>query len=796
MTTPNGDQVSQDVEQILADTEQVQATEVTSAITRDASSLVKSLETDDADVIKVGGYGIIFNKRDASPWHDYFVKSHTNFMWDEFPRDMRRPVLYEHGFDGFIKQAGVGVVTKIEEDDVGIWVEAQLNRRNKYTKMMLPLLDKGALGWSSGTVRHLAQRSRTTKGLVDQWPIIEFSFTPVPAMPEGTEVDYVKTFDMDPLTIELAYKSMHLEVPATVAKLAAESFVSEDTQESVETVESAPVVKSAAPIVSVSQPIKPSQEDETMELDVKALATAIGDSLKPAFEQLSDTIKSNAIKPGDTKSLPNPAGSVTVVANPLAGSDVKTAPRITVGDDHMFVDLTSSDLAFATEAFSAVAAGARFRQSISRRGASDLTSLQLTSLRFMDRYDDTENRSFERLISAKALREVSRKTLPEEIVEMLPYKSMDDVWANRYDGSVVEAAVKANELDHTAQASYGAEWVPTIWGTQLWERIRVANVIASNLQTFNMPSATFNFPLESTDPTVYFVAEGTDATQLVLTNSNTMTLSKVGSDKKQFVAKKLGARVAWSTELNEESIFPILPAYRRQMERAMMDAVDYVLVNGDTDTTANTNVNLIDGTPTTGTNYLALDGMRKYALVTNTAQAVDFGSAAPTLANFRLMRSKLARQYLIDIPNLMYVISPEVYMKCLAMPEFLTYFNVGAPGTAMTGLLPGGQLGQVGDRGLPVGFIDGIPVYVSASLVNANTAGKISATPGNNLYGSSILMHKTRAWLGIRRQATINLLSPDVSGVFSDTYQLWGTVRFDAKYFDTQSLALGYDIGV
>jgi HK97 family phage major capsid protein len=64
-------------------------------------------------------------------------------------------------------------------------------------------------------------------------------------------------------------------------------------------------------------------------------------------------------------------------------------------------------------------------------------------------------------------------------------------------------------------------------------------------------------------------------------------------------AKKLALRIAWSSELNEDSLIPIIANYRNQAVRAMQNAIDNVIINGDTATAINTNVNLIDGTPTT-----------------------------------------------------------------------------------------------------------------------------------------------------------------------------------------------------
>src|SRR5258708_7882612 len=144
-----------------------------------------------------------------------------------------------------------------------------------------------------------------------------------------------------------------------------------------------------------------------------------------------------------------------------------------------------------------------------------------------------------------------------------------------------------------------------------------------------MPTNPYELPLESTDPTVYYVPETTDAAQLVPTSASTIPLSKAGSAKIQMNAKKLALRLTWSSELNEDSIVPIIANYRRQAVRSMQNAIDNVLLNGDVATGVNVNVNLIDGTPTSGTKFLAFDGLRKYALVTNSAQSVNAAAEMP-----------------------------------------------------------------------------------------------------------------------------------------------------------------------
>jgi hypothetical protein len=321
----------------------------------------------------------------------------------------------------------------------------------------------------------------------------------------------------------------------------------------------------------------------------------------------------------------------------------------------------------------------------------------------------------------------------------------------------------------------------------------MSNPFAGTISSFEMTSNPFTWPIESTDPSVFYVSEATDSAQLVLGSGNSIALSKAGTAKVTFTAKKLAARIGFSTEQNEDAIVPVIPMWRYQTMRAIQNYVDDTIVNGDTATGANTNINLIDGTPTAGTSYLAMDGLRKYGLVTNTAQSLDFGSGAPTLAQFRNLRKLLSRHYAADIANLVYVIGWEVYLRALAMPEFSTYFQAGVPASNVTGLLPHGDPNQVSDVARPIGVIDGIPVYVSAQIGLAQANGKISGTPANNTLGTVSLFHRTRWALGYRRPINVEVVS---TALFSDTFQILGTVRFALQSFDTTSAAVGYDIAV
>ena len=148
-------------------------------------------ETDDAYTI--GGYGVVWGGRDI--FNEYFTKA-TDFWLDRITATP--PVLYEHGRDETTGKSVLGQVTSIKADSTGLWVEAQLEKSRQYVDLVMELIGKGVLGYSTGSVIHLAEI--TKGGQITSWPIVEVSLTPDPAEP--------RTLGVAELEAEPAVKSM------------------------------------------------------------------------------------------------------------------------------------------------------------------------------------------------------------------------------------------------------------------------------------------------------------------------------------------------------------------------------------------------------------------------------------------------------------------------------------------------------------------------------------------------------------------------------------------------------------
>lgn len=124
----------------------------------------------------VGGYGFIWGGCDLIG--ERFTKK-TDFWTD---RITETPVvLYDHGQDGKVKKLDVGRVASYKDDDIGRWVEMQIDKAKQYATQVLALVEKKRLGLSSGAVSHLVEIAKD--GEIKSWPWVELSFTPTPCEP-------------------------------------------------------------------------------------------------------------------------------------------------------------------------------------------------------------------------------------------------------------------------------------------------------------------------------------------------------------------------------------------------------------------------------------------------------------------------------------------------------------------------------------------------------------------------------------------------------------------------------------
>lgn len=141
---------------------------------------------------KIEGYLVRFTDKDHPDLYgDYFTK---DTFYDVEPGD-KVTLYYAHGMDPILgkRVLGKGIVNV---DEVGLWVEAQLELRDEYERAIYSLAQKDVLGFSSGTLPFLVEYEEQDNGTfwIKSWPIgKDASLTPCPAAgPHLTAISAVK----------------------------------------------------------------------------------------------------------------------------------------------------------------------------------------------------------------------------------------------------------------------------------------------------------------------------------------------------------------------------------------------------------------------------------------------------------------------------------------------------------------------------------------------------------------------------------------------------------------------------
>lgn len=242
----------------------------------------------------------------------------------------------------------------------------------------------------------------------------------------------------------------------------------------------------------------------------------------------------------------------------------------------------------------------------------------------------------------------------------------------------------AKALD-TAASGGGAEWIPTGFSNDLMEAVRLQLKISPLFRSIDMPTNPYTHPVQTGKSTGYLVAQSTDATGTKPPEGDPATGNFT------LDAVKLATRVITSEELNEDSIIAIIDFIRGEIAKALAEAEEDAVLNGDTTATHQ------DSDVTAGTDRRkAWKGLRKKALANAGTATLDFAGGI-SITNIRSMR-KLMGVHGVKPSDLAHIVSLNGYIQCLGMTEVLTRDKWGDGYTAKSGELA---------------VVDGSPLLVS-----------------------------------------------------------------------------------
>jgi hypothetical protein len=351
--------------------------------------------------------------------------------------------------------------------------------------------------------------------------------------------------------------------------------------------------------------------------------------------------------------------------------------------------------------------------------------------------------------------------------------------------ALLNGTMKANELNHSTQASFGDEWVGVEYSRRLWENIRFGTFVLDKMPSVVVPDGAESIivPLESGDPTWYKVAQTTaeDATNLRPVAS--VPSSKVGTTNKTLTVAKAGTRVQFSQELVEDSLIPWIAQLRKQVEVSGAENLESMIIDGDTDATASTNINDIDGTPAATAIFLVMNGFRKSPLVTTTANSRSAsGSLTDTdyLATLKLMgNAGLNAQ---DKRMVEFIVDPNTYWKSLELASLKTR-DVFSAATLENGTLAG-----IWGYNLRTSY----RMHHTSAKRMAETTGKVDLTDSDNTTGAILAVRYDQWLFGYKRRLTIKLQEL----TDADATQIVAFMRVGMVQRDTEASALTYNVGV
>lgn len=318
-------------------------------------------------------------------------------------------------------------------------------------------------------------------------------------------------------------------------------------------------------------------------------------------------------------------------------------------------------------------------------------------------------------------------------------------------------------------AGSGADFVPTGYSRRLWEDLVLSLNVASLHEVIDMPTNPYKFPVSMVDAVAYLVPEST--TDVQASNEKAPATSFTTAEF-TLTAKKLGTRIVISEELNEDALVSVLDIVQRRITRALQEAIENAIINGDDSATP------IDADLTSASDpRKAFKGYR--ALAPSSAN-VDFGGVLNG-DNILTLRSKMGK-YGIKPDDIAMIVSIQTYYKLLNLkdangnPLVITRDKYGAQATVFTGEL---------------GKIFGIPIIVSPFVrEDLNTSGVYDGVTTTSTI--VILVNKGGFVIGNRRELTLKVVE----------YQDWDQrgitaflrIAFNTPFAGKEVVAVGYNI--
>ncbi len=703
---------------------------------------VKAIEGSGLELDVLGlPYGGPHEGRDAQG--EYFAPD-TQTHEDKWPLP---PVVYYHGYGDDGRPAGspayIGRTVKRWRDAAGEWFRVVLDDASDLARRVFEAARRGAAHASTGAPSHLVRKD--TDGHIREWPVAELSVfeTDTGKLPANT---YAVALPVHKAVYTAAGLSLPLDIEATP--------------------EAAPEAGQPAAKAETQGNIVTDSNSGASEMEEEKIQALVNDGVAKALEAWE---KRQAEKAAAVKAQEEHDAEVIKAARAKWEEEIKAAgrlpymegqaPYVTKFNDRKYDNLDAADMAFMIGTLKAAQRKGHSQNGVSEEAYKSL-ALKAMSQRDAELKAGPRDVSFDCRPAMKAMQELE--------------------WS-------AQRPLKSDEIMQQDLSNYGDQWVGVFYSNSLWDAIRAGTFVVERLPKMEVPAGheSVKIPLESTDPTWYKVAEATSITDTTTGIPDvTVTASQMGTGQATLSLAKMGARVLWSGELEEDSLIPFVPQLRAQMVKSGAETLEHVVIDGDTTTSAETNINDIAGTPAGTEAFLLVDGFRKLPLVTNTANARSAGALTEDdyLETVKLLGP--GGLHAADITKVTCIVDPSTYWKSLALASLKTQ-DVFRNAT-----LESGQLRRVyGYEVVPSWNMN----KTSAVRLSRAADGKIDLDTTTNNVAGTILAVRWDQWLfGWRRRMTME--TERIAR--ADTTEIVALMRFGLVYRDTEAAAASYGVTV
>lgn len=682
---------------------------------------IKAVGDWELDVLGVP-YGGPFEGKDRQK--EYFDQNTK--IYEEFYKEI--PAVYAHGRQPSGRPAEkpvvIGKARYSHRDEKGHWYRVVLDKLSEFAKRVWDAAKSGNAAASSGSIAHLTRVQ--PDGRITEWPVAEMTLV---------DVGSSNLLPVNPYAVALpVMKAVYDQAGLTMPEL--ENQPTEGNPEATGEGDEQPGAVSADGGQTTVKTIGGNEMDkEEMlklldERDAQKAAEALKVAEAARVKELEDEnakLKEEAAK---ARRLPGGAPYVTQFA-----------------DTDKFDHYSAADLGLAIETLQSAKA--------------PVSGAAIKALMLKVAHIENDKVSAETAAYAKSALKA------------------------RLNGVLTDDAIKTTTADvnyTTGSSHLGEDWVGTAYSNQIWEKIRANANIVAKIPAVTIPDgfASNVFPLESTDPTWYEVAQASTTDDTLGVPGRTVTKGNVVTDDTSITVKKMGASVNYSGEMTEDSLLPFVAQVRMQLEKSGSEMMEHVVIDGDTATSSN--INDIGGTTYSGAAtslFLHTNGFRKVGIANGRSAAGAF-SVEDFLATAKLLGVNGIG--MSDPSQIAFIVDPNTWFAAAQLPE--------AKDRNQTILNVSGGFVQ---NAYTVPVIASWQMHYRQASRKANTAGKVDLdTAGNNLYGAILAVRFDQWKLGYKRRMTMET----TRYAKSDSWEITALARWGLIYRDAYAAAVTYYVGV